>query len=83
MFLQRLGDVYRDGGLSKLQDLKFFFALFDGESSKAWMNAVLSSSHKGAALREMEFEGCNEVGDINISLAFVDALSVGHFPILK
>ena len=85
--LQRLGDVYLANGLSKLQKLKVFFPNFDDkESLEAWLSAVLSSSHKGTALRKLEFEACycdDEDIKNEVSLAFVDALSNGAFPNLE
>lgn len=81
-YFEQLGNVYLANGLSKLQKLIFKYSDIDKQSLKAWLKGVLSSSHKGAALRELVYDGCeidHEDERSEISFAFVDALSAGAF----
>lgn len=77
--LEQLGSIYRAGGLAKLEKLALDDATIGEQSMGVWMQGVLASGHRGAALRELS----NKHGvkaTTGARLVFVDALKEGAFP---
>jgi hypothetical protein len=77
--LTELGDVYRGGGLANLQELHFgWVSSLNKGQVNSWMLGVLSSRHKGAALRQLHFQEILHF-DTEAGLAFVEALQNGAY----
>lgn len=93
--LKDLGRIYRAGGSSKLTSIELEWATFDGETMGAFMNGVLASGQRGAALESFDLRSPNEVDQedeeenehaedgLDASRAFIAALKKGTFPKLQ
>lgn len=82
--LQQLGDIYRAGGLVKLEELSFWTPTLAGSCMRAWMDGVLASEHRGVALERLEFYirgGTSE--DCAASQVLLEVLSAGAYSNLQ
>lgn len=90
-----MGRIYRAGGFSKLTSIDLEWASFDVETMGAFMNGVLASGHKGAALESFDLRSPNEMDEedeeedehaedgLDVSRIFIAALKKGAFPKLQ
>lgn len=90
--LQELGGIYRAGRFANLKILWFEHPELDEDGVRSWMEGVLASGHKGAALQRLIVDDPNwwirdedeaETDGHEASMVFIDLLSRGAFPNLE
>ena len=60
LVLQQLGDIYSAGELAKVTVLHLWKPTLVGSHMRAWMDGVLASEHRGAALESLHFYSAAE-----------------------
>jgi hypothetical protein len=78
-----LRTVYQGGALAYLHELIFEDFMLAEDLIRAWMDAVLTSTHKGAALKILRFDGGKgeDIQDgLNCTLALLDGVRRGAYP---
>jgi hypothetical protein len=85
--LDQLGDIYRSGALARLEELSFESFEFTEDGVTTWMDGVLASEHKGAALKKISLDNFpldeEDEDNISASKAFAKALRAGAYPNLE
>lgn len=74
--MEELGEIYMVEGLANLTTLHILCSQHDDEAIQAWMEGVLASEHRGAAMRELQVSGCD-------SDELLFGLHCGAFPQLE
>jgi len=78
--LSHLGTIYQADAFAYLHELLF------EDDIRAWMEAVLTSTHKGGALKLLKFEGGegeDKRDELNRTLALMDGVRRGAYPNVK
>jgi hypothetical protein len=74
--MQEMGEIYLMGGLASLTALHVMAHELSCEAMKSWMEGVLASKYRGAALKELEVSYC-------ATIEVIHALERGAFPQLE
>ena len=78
-----LGTVHQADAFAYLHELVLEDFMLTEDRSHTWMEAVLASTHKGAALKLLKFqegEGGNRQDELNCTLAVLGGVRRGAYP---
>jgi len=77
--LEKLGNIYRVGGLAKLTELYLDNPSLEEDTIRAWLDGVRGSDHGGAALEKPAFQEIIYT-ERAASYVLIEALSAGAYP---